>query len=86
MSDPFGGGWDLLGTVDRTINIQLVSPTTIAYVQVASIVIGHVVGVVAAHDRAVERFDARTANRSQFPLLAVMVLYTVGRLGLLLDA
>jgi hypothetical protein len=83
-SDPFAKGWDLFGTIDHGINYRLVSTRTISYVQVASIVVGHVCGVVAAHDRAVERFPPRQAVRSQYPLLAVMILYTVGGLLLLL--
>jgi hypothetical protein len=83
-SDPFFRGWDLFGTTDNTINYALVSTRTIAYVQVASIVVGHVCGVIAAHDRAVELFPPRKAVRSQYPLLVVMILYTVGGLLLLL--
>jgi hypothetical protein len=52
--------------------------------QVASIVFGHIAGVVLAHDRAIAIFPKDTATRSQYPLLAVMVAFTVGGLGLLL--
>jgi hypothetical protein len=83
-SDPFGRGWDLFGTIDGQVNFTVVSTDTIAYVQAASIVVGHVAGVVAAHDRAVELFRPRLAERSQYPMLGVMVLFTVGALGLLL--
>jgi hypothetical protein len=85
-SDPFGRGWDLFGTIDETVDYRAVSTRTIAYVQVGAIVLGHVVGVVAAHDRAVESYERRVVERSQYPLLAVMVLYTVGGLGLLLGS
>ena len=37
-----------------------------------------------AHDRALVLFDKRRATRSQYPLLAAMVLFTVGGLFLLL--
>lgn len=84
LSDPFARGWDLFGTTDHLIDYRLVSTRTIAYVQVASIVLGHIGGVVVAHDRAVEAFEPRTATRSQYPMLAVMILYTVGGLLLLL--
>lgn len=83
-SDPLGRGWDLFGTIGNTIDYTVVSTTTIAYVQAGGIVVGHVCGVIAAHDRAVELFDERHAVRSQYPLLGVMVLYTVGGLLLLL--
>jgi hypothetical protein len=83
-SDPLGRGWDLFGTSSRVVNFTLVSPRTVAYVQCAAIVVGHVAGVVIAHDRALVLFDKRRATRSQYPLLAAMVLFTVGGLYLLL--
>lgn len=86
LSDPFGQGWDLLGTADNVIAYTALTANQIAYVQVVAIVGGHVAGVTAAHDRAVELFDGRTATRSQYPMLAVMIAYTVGGLLLLLNA
>lgn len=83
-SDPFARGWDLFGTISSSIDYDLVSTRTIAYVQVSAIVVGHVCGVVAAHDRAVETFEGDEAVWSQYPLLAVMIAYTVGGLFLLL--
>jgi (2Fe-2S) ferredoxin len=84
ISDPFGRGWDLFGTADFGPNITIVSPETVWYVQVGALVVGHVAGLAIAHDRAVALFDdRRQALRSQYPLLALMVLYTVGGLWLL---
>ncbi|MFB3738654.1 MAG: hypothetical protein ACE14W_06785 [Candidatus Velamenicoccus archaeovorus] len=76
ISDPLGRGWDLFGTAGRTVNLALLSATLIWYVQVAAIVLGHVGGVMLAHDRAISWFEARTAIRTQYALLAVMVLFT----------
>lgn len=84
VSDPLGRGWDLLGTAGRAIDYTVVGPLAVAYVQCAAIVAGHVAGVVMAHDRALVLFDRRVATRSQYPLLAAMVLFTVGGLLLLL--
>lgn len=86
LSDPLGVGWDLFGTADNLIDYTLVTTDQIAYVQVAAIVIGHIGGVVGAHDRAVERYAPRTAAVSQYPLLGVMIAYTVSGLLLLLNA
>lgn len=84
VSDPFGRGWDLLGTADFAPNLTIVSSRTIWYVQVVALVVGHVAGLSVAHDRAVAVFDdRRAALRSQYPLLALMVLYTVGGLWVL---
>ena len=84
ISDPFGKGWDLFGTADFAPNLTVVSINTVWYVQVAALVVGHVAGLAIAHDRAVSLFeDRRAALRSQYPLLALMVLYTVGGLWVL---
>ena len=83
-SDPFGAGWDLFGTSDWAVNFSLLSPTAIAWVQAGAIVVGHVVAVVVAHDRALARFPSRQAVTAQIPLLVAMVLFTVGGLFLLL--
>ena len=51
--------------------------------QVGAIVIGHVLALVLAHDRALEiEADAPGARGvlSQWPMLALMVLYTIGGL------
>ena len=83
LSDPFGTGWNLFGTDDWVVNLSLLSPTAIWYVQVAAIVIGHVGGVVVAHDRAIAMFDRAAAVRTQYALLAVMVLFTASGLLIL---
>jgi hypothetical protein len=83
-SDPFQTGADLFGTAGNSLNLTAVSPETIAGVQVAAIVLGHVLGVVLAHDRAVRLCRTGRARTSQYPLLAVMVGFTVGGLALLL--
>ena len=82
-SDPFGYGWDLLGTVDYSPNIAPLSPNTVWYVQVGALVGGHVAGLTVAHDRAVTVLGERDALRSQYAMLALMVVYTVGGLWLL---
>jgi hypothetical protein len=84
MSDPLGRNWDLFGTADFQPNLTLLSPNTIWYVQVVSLVVGHVAGLAVAHDRAVALFEDRgDALRSQYPMLALMVLFTVGGLWVL---
>lgn len=83
-SDPFQTGQDLFGTAGNSLNLTAVSPDTIAGVQVAAIVLGHVLGVVLAHDRAVRLCEPSRARTSQYPLLSVMVGFTVGGLALLL--
>lgn len=81
-SDPFGRGWDLLGLTNTTINYTIVGTSTIALVQIGGIVLGHIIAVVAAHDRALGVFPANRRMNGQYPLLATMVGYTVGGLVL----
>jgi hypothetical protein len=84
LSDPWGRGWDLFGTRDFQPNFTFLTPHTIWYVQVAALVIGHVAGLAVAHDRAVGLFrSSRTALWTQYPVLVLMVLYTVGGLWVL---
>ncbi|QES05283.1 hypothetical protein DEJ44_06425 [Streptomyces venezuelae] len=59
-------------------------PGGLATLQVAAIVTGHVLGVVAAHDRSVRLFPADRAVAGQLPLFALMIAYTLGGIGLLI--
>jgi hypothetical protein len=82
-SNPFGmAGVDLFGTYGNVVDLTAVGSDVIALVQVGAIVTGHVVGVMLAHERAL--LSARRARASdQLPLVIVMVLFTIGGLGLL---
>ena len=83
-SDPFGRGWNIFGTAGFAPNLAIVAPDTVWYAQVVALVVGHVAGLAIAHDRAVTMFEnRRAALRSQYPMLALMVLYTVGGLWVL---
>ena len=48
--------------------------------------LGHVVGVIAAHDRALTVLPAKHRITGQLPLLVAMVAFTVGGLYLLFAA
>ena len=83
LADPLGTGADFLGLGDRGVSFAWVQPTFVSTLQVTAVVLGHVVGVVLAHDRAVGLFPRRAAVLGQLPLLALMVAYTVAGLLLL---
>ena len=74
-SDPFGLGWDLFGTVDWRI-VFFLSPTVIWWIQLATIVLGHIAATVLAHDRALDRFGDEVALRTQYAMLGLMVALT----------
>jgi hypothetical protein len=87
LSDPFSRGDDYLGTADLQVNYWLsMHPTFLAVTKVVAVALGHVVGVVAAHDRAVKLLPRRHQLTGQLPLLVAMVGFTVGGLYLLFAA
>lgn len=84
MSDPVGSGADLFGTADMEISYWLsLNPTVLASTKVVAIVIGHVLGVIAAHDRALAVLPRRHHVTGQLALLVAMVSYTFMGLYLL---
>lgn len=85
LSDPLvTGRADYLGTIDWSVDYFLSSrPGLLAMLEVGLVLCGHLLGVVAAHDRAVRMLPARTAVTGQLPMLATMLCYTVGGLLLL---
>ena len=86
LSDPMVDGSNYLGTADWSVNYWLSNqPTLLACLKVGFIVGGHVLGVIAAHDRALRLLARRDQLTGQLPLLLVMVGYTLGGLYLLLS-
>jgi hypothetical protein len=77
LSDPLGNGSDYFGTAQNGINYGVISATAVWYIQVAALVTGHVIALVLGHDRALKVYgDTRTAARSQYWMLALMVGFT----------
>jgi hypothetical protein len=86
-SDPFGQGWDLFGTAASGIDYSLLSQNGQWYAQVGCVVLGHVAGLVLAHDRALALYrDPKLAVRSQYWMLGIMVGFTTLALWLLSQA
>lgn len=86
VSDPLGQGYDFFGTAHIGIDFSIMSATVVAVIQVAAIVIGHMAGVLVAHDRAVADHDKSLAVKSQIPLVIVMIVYTLGGMLILMGA
>jgi hypothetical protein len=83
-SDPLGDGSNLFGAAGNGIDYSVISATGIWYVQTGALVIGHVAGLVLAHDRALTVYgNPRAAIASQIVMLVVMVMFTVLGLWLL---
>lgn len=73
------------GTDNAPEPLPPLGPGGLAALQVVSVVTGHVLGVIAAHDRSVRLFPPARAVAGQLPLLALMITYTIGGIGLLLN-
>jgi hypothetical protein len=84
LADPFARGWHLLPTTDYVPSFALSGAATVWYAQVVLIVVGHVIAVHLSHRRAGERFEsARNVLISQYPMLLLMVTYTMCSLWIL---
>ena len=84
VSDPFGFGWDLFGTRNHFVRIGLVDARAVWYLSLGAIVIGHVIAVYLAHCVALQAYsDRRVALRSQWPMVALMVCYTMTSLWII---
>jgi hypothetical protein len=87
LSDPFSDGSNYLGTGNLSVSYWLsYHPTLLANIKVLAVVAGHVLGVIAAHDRAVRILPRRHQLTGQLPLLVAMIAFTVGGLYLLFAA
>lgn len=86
-SDPMVNGSNLLGTANWSVNYWLsFHPTALATIKVLAVVLGHIVGVTAAHDRALTLLPKKHQVTGQLGLLVIMVLYTATGLYLLFGA
>ncbi|MFT4262036.1 MAG: hypothetical protein QM572_01515 [Nocardioides sp.] len=86
-SDPFTTGADWFGTADWSVDFWFAyHPTLLAVIKVSAVVVGHVLGVIAAHDRSIALLPKAHQLTGQLPLLFAMVGFTAGGLYLLFSA
>ena len=67
------------------LNLRL-RPTLLATFKVGFVLTGHILAVIAAHDRAVRVLPERSQVSGQLAMLVLMLFYTVGGLLLLFNA
>jgi hypothetical protein len=85
LGDPLAKGWHLFpGLASYQPSFALAQASTVWFAQIVLIVVGHVIAVYLSHLKAGEKF--RTAQRallSQYPMLLLMVMYTMTSLWIL---
>ena len=83
ISDPLGRGWNLLGTAHWSIP-PMISLDKLWLVQAGLVLVGHVYSLWVAQRTSLRLFgSARAAWRSQLPMLAGMIAFSVFSLWLL---
>ncbi|MGC4109490.1 MAG: hypothetical protein QM747_03485 [Nocardioides sp.] len=86
-SDPLSNGSNIFGTGTLVVPYWLsYHPTFLADTKVLAVVLGHVVGVVVAHERAIKVLPKKHQLTGQLPLLVAMVCFTIGGLYLLFSS
>jgi len=85
LNDPLARGWHLFPALAAyKPSFALAQASTVWFAQIVLIVVGHVIAVYLSHLKAGEKF--RTAQRallSQYPMLLLMVMYTMTSLWIL---
>ena len=83
-SDPFGFDWNIFNTTLYRVNFMFASPNFFWGTSIISILIGHIIAVFLSHSIAMRLFKSHSsAIRSQFPMLILMVGYTVASLWII---
>jgi hypothetical protein len=87
LSDPLTNGANIFGTANWTVNDWLTRhPGFLASTKVVAVVAGHIVGAIAAHDRAISLLPKKHHVTGQIGLLIVMIAFTSTGLYLLFGA
>ncbi len=87
LADPLGRGWHLLGLDAGDVQYFLsLNPTLLWTIKVASVVIGHMLAVIAAHDKALRVLPVGHQLTGQLAMMLTMVGYTFAGLYLLFGA
>ena len=87
LADPLGRDWNLLGLGHVHVAYLLsLHPALLAVIKVTSVVTGHIVAVIAVHDKALRLLPKRHQLTGQLTMMLVMVGYTFTGLYLLFSA
>ncbi len=76
LSDPYGLGWNFLGTNSYQIHIGIINARTAWHVTLASIILGHVLSIFLSHVRSLELAPRKNQSMIELPMVTLMVFYT----------
>ena len=84
VSDPFGLGWNLFGTASLAQSNLILGAKMVWFIEIGFVILAHIFGVWYAHVLATNIFkDSKAALKSQYPMMVLMVLFTIMTLWLL---
>ncbi|WP_174565937.1 hypothetical protein [Nocardia uniformis] len=84
LADPLRRGWNIGGLADHDVTYVLSThPAVLATLKVLAVLIGHILGVTAAHDRCLRLLPPAQRATGQLALMLVMVGFTFTGLYLL---
>lgn len=84
ISDPFGFGWNLFGTARYIQTDLLLGAKMVWFIEIGFVILAHIFGVWYAHVLATNIFkDPKQALKSQYPMMILMVGFTIMTLWLL---
>ncbi|SNT07602.1 hypothetical protein [Rhodococcoides kyotonense] len=84
LADPFHSGWNLLGQQSWDVSYALSEhPGIVSTIKVLCVLVGHIVGVSAAHDASLRILPRDHRLTGQLALMVLMVFFTFGGLFLL---
>ena len=71
LSDPLGKGWDVFGTLNHTIDFDIVLSRWVRWAQVGLLAAGHVATLVLIHDAALRALRCRDAMTTTWGMAGV---------------
>jgi hypothetical protein len=83
VSDPFGRGWNLFGTALRPVDFTVLSSTSVWWIQVSAIAVGHLAALILVHDRSLLDLAGPASVRGRYGLLGLITLLAVGGITIL---
>jgi hypothetical protein len=83
FSDPFGLGWNLFGTSLRPVDFTILSPIAVWWIQVATVVAGHLAALILVHDRCLGDLAGTSSVRARYGLTALITFFALAGVTIL---